>query len=85
MAKSFVLTGNMWAQQWNNIYDIVEPYKGQEEIDVTAEMLRQVKWHYIKRLHEKKSLRGKWCCTNCQINRSEIRLETWFACLTASL
>ena len=32
----------MWAQQWNNIYDLVEPFKGVQEIDVTPEMLRQV-------------------------------------------
>jgi peptidyl-dipeptidase A len=22
------LLGNMWAQQWNNIYDLLEPYPG---------------------------------------------------------
>ncbi|KAH3705131.1 angiotensin-converting enzyme-like [Dreissena polymorpha] len=35
------LLGNMWAQQWNNIYDLVEPYRGVEEIDVTPEMIKQ--------------------------------------------
>lgn len=35
------LLGNMWGQQWNNIYDLVEPYKGVEKIDVTPEMIRQ--------------------------------------------
>ncbi|WAR05486.1 ACE-like protein, partial [Mya arenaria] len=35
------LLGNMWAQKWDNIYDIVEPFPGVEEIDVTPEMLRQ--------------------------------------------
>ncbi|XP_053409042.1 angiotensin-converting enzyme-like isoform X1 [Mercenaria mercenaria] len=35
------LLGNMWGQQWNNIYNLVEPYKGVEKIDVTPEMLRQ--------------------------------------------
>ncbi|XP_072174092.1 angiotensin-converting enzyme-like [Diadema setosum] len=37
------LLGNMWAQQWNNIYDIVEPYPGKGTIDVTATM-KQQKW-----------------------------------------
>jgi peptidyl-dipeptidase A len=30
------LLGNMWAQEWGNIYPLVEPYKGQASIDVTA-------------------------------------------------
>ncbi len=28
------LLGNMWAQEWNNVYDVVEPYKGQPSLDV---------------------------------------------------
>jgi peptidyl-dipeptidase A len=28
------LTGNMWAQQWGNIWDLVEPYKGAGSLDV---------------------------------------------------
>ncbi len=30
------LLGNMWAQQWNNIYDIVAPEEGGESVDITA-------------------------------------------------
>jgi peptidyl-dipeptidase A len=30
------LLGNMWAQQWSNIYDLVEPYPGVLAMDVTA-------------------------------------------------
>jgi len=30
------LLGNMWAQQWSNIYDLVEPYPGVLALDVTA-------------------------------------------------
>lgn len=30
------LTGNMWAQQWGNIYDLVEPYAGVSSLDVNA-------------------------------------------------
>jgi peptidyl-dipeptidase A len=28
------LLGNMWAQEWNNVYDLVEPFKGQVSLDV---------------------------------------------------
>ncbi|XP_050426302.1 angiotensin-converting enzyme-like [Adelges cooleyi] len=35
------LLGNMWAQNWKNIIDLVIPYPGKRRIDVTAEMLRQ--------------------------------------------
>ena len=35
------LLGNMWAQEWNNIYNLVEPYKGQPSLDVDAELKRQ--------------------------------------------
>jgi len=30
------ITGNMWAQSWENLYPLVEPYRGQPSIDVTA-------------------------------------------------
>jgi peptidyl-dipeptidase A len=29
------LLGNMWSQEWGNIYPLVEPYKGAGDIDVT--------------------------------------------------
>src|SRR5262249_54325580 len=29
------LLGNMWAQEWGNVYDLVEPYKGEVPLDVT--------------------------------------------------
>jgi peptidyl-dipeptidase A len=28
------LLGNMWAQEWNNVFDLVEPYKGEPSLDV---------------------------------------------------
>ncbi len=37
------LLGNMWAQEWANIYPLVEPYKGQPSLDVSAALARQ-KW-----------------------------------------
>lgn len=36
------LLGNMWAQSWGNIEDLVLPYPGKTSIDVTPEMLKQV-------------------------------------------
>jgi peptidyl-dipeptidase A len=41
------LLGNMWAQEWANIYPLVEPYKGKSDLDVTAAITRQ-KWDAIK-------------------------------------
>ncbi|XP_022084562.1 angiotensin-converting enzyme-like [Acanthaster planci] len=35
------LLGNMWGQQWNNIYDLVIPYPDVPDLDVTQEMRRQ--------------------------------------------
>ncbi len=35
------LTGNMWAQQWGNIWDLVEPYKEAGSLDVTAGLQKQ--------------------------------------------
>ena len=35
------LFGNIWAQQWNNIYDMLEPYPGVSDLDVTAELEKQ--------------------------------------------
>ncbi|WP_224362987.1 M2 family metallopeptidase [Hyalangium versicolor] len=35
------LLGNMWAQEWNNIYPLVEPYAGQASLDVTASLKQQ--------------------------------------------
>ncbi|HVH48163.1 MAG TPA: M2 family metallopeptidase [Labilithrix sp.] len=33
------LLGNMWAQQWDAIYDIVEPYPGQGSLDVDKKLV----------------------------------------------
>jgi peptidyl-dipeptidase A len=35
------LLGNMWAQQWAEIYPLVEPYKGVSDLDVTAALRKQ--------------------------------------------
>ena len=35
------LLGNMWAQSWQNIADLVKPYPDKPSIDVTAAMVDQ--------------------------------------------
>ncbi|XP_060637297.2 angiotensin-converting enzyme isoform X1 [Anolis sagrei] len=35
------LLGNMWAQQWNNIYDMMVPYPNKPNLDVTSTMQQQ--------------------------------------------
>lgn len=35
------LLGNMWAQEWNNIYPLVEPFPGQASLDVSAALKAQ--------------------------------------------
>lgn len=37
------LFGNMWAQEWQGIFDLVEPYPGQGSLDVDKK-LREKKW-----------------------------------------
>jgi len=32
------LLGNMWAQEWGGIYDLVEPYKGEASLDVNKSL-----------------------------------------------
>jgi peptidyl-dipeptidase A len=34
------LLGNMWAQQWSNIYPLVEPYKGVASLDVSSSLVK---------------------------------------------
>ncbi|MEO1574545.1 MAG: M2 family metallopeptidase [Pseudomonadota bacterium] len=35
------LLGNMWSQQWNNIYDLLEPYPGVANLDVSGALVEQ--------------------------------------------
>jgi peptidyl-dipeptidase A len=41
------LLGNMWAQEWGNIYPLVEPYPGAASVDVTR-ALKQAKYDELK-------------------------------------
>lgn len=35
------LLGNMWAQDWSNVYPLVEPYRNQPSLDVDRALVRQ--------------------------------------------
>ena len=35
------LLGNMWSQSWGNVYNLVEPYKGQGNVDVTKALAKK--------------------------------------------
>ena len=35
------LLGNMWAQQWAEVYPLVEPYRGVSDLDVTSALEKQ--------------------------------------------
>ncbi|HEY3592965.1 MAG TPA: M2 family metallopeptidase, partial [Polyangiaceae bacterium] len=35
------LLGNMWAQEWNNIFDLVQPYPGQASLDATKKLVEK--------------------------------------------
>jgi peptidyl-dipeptidase A len=37
------LLGNMWSQQWDSIYDLVEPYPGVGDLDITSALVKQKK------------------------------------------
>ncbi|MBP9673539.1 MAG: M2 family metallopeptidase [Bacteriovoracaceae bacterium] len=41
------ILGNMWSQQWGNVYKYVEPYKGVSSIDITK-LLQQKKYDALK-------------------------------------
>jgi len=41
------LLGNMWAQEWANVYPLMEPYPGQASLDVTRSLQAQ-KWDPIR-------------------------------------
>jgi peptidyl-dipeptidase A len=45
------LLGNMWAQEWGTIYDLVAPYPGEPSIDVTSR-LKAGKWDAVKMLRQ---------------------------------
>ena len=38
------LLGNMWAQEWTNVYPLVEAYKGQPSLDVDSALAKSWDW-----------------------------------------
>jgi hypothetical protein len=38
------LAGNMWAQSWENIFDIVKPFPNATGVDVTKSLIEQVSY-----------------------------------------
>ncbi len=44
------LMGNMWQQDWGNLWDILEPYKGAGSLDITASLASQYKQNYLAAL-----------------------------------
>lgn len=44
------LTGNMWAQQWGNIWDLLQPYEGTASIDVATALRTQREEDLARRL-----------------------------------
>ena len=44
------LLGNMWAQQWSNIYEQIIPYKGVGDLDVTSALKKMRDREYKKQL-----------------------------------
>ncbi len=45
------LLGNMWAQEWNNVYDLVVPYPREPSTDVTKALEAQ-RWDAIKMVRQ---------------------------------
>jgi peptidyl-dipeptidase A len=41
------LLGNMWSQSWSNVYDLLEPFPGEAQVDVTKSLEAQ-KWDAIR-------------------------------------
>lgn len=44
------LTGNMWAQQWGNLWDVLEPYRDVGSLDVTSRLKAQRDGEYNRLL-----------------------------------
>jgi peptidyl-dipeptidase A len=44
--SSTAVTGNMWAQSWENIYDIVKPFPNATGVDVTKTLNDQVSYNH---------------------------------------
>ncbi|MDB6162802.1 MAG: angiotensin-converting enzyme family protein [Xanthomonadaceae bacterium] len=44
------LMGNMWQQDWSNLWDVLQPYPGASSLDITAALQRQYQQNYTNEL-----------------------------------
>jgi len=44
------LMGNMWQQDWGNLWDVLEPYKGAGSLDITGALEKQYQADYLAAL-----------------------------------
>jgi peptidyl-dipeptidase A len=44
------LTGNMWQQDWGNLWDVLEPYQDAGSLDITSSLEKRYKTHYADEL-----------------------------------
>ena len=42
------LMGNMWQQDWGNLWDVLEPYKGAGSLDITSALRKRYDAHYAQ-------------------------------------
>ncbi len=42
------LMGNMWQQDWGNLWDVLEPYKGAGSLDITGALQKRYQYHYAQ-------------------------------------
>ncbi|HET6396281.1 MAG TPA: M2 family metallopeptidase [Pseudoxanthomonas sp.] len=47
------LMGNMWQQDWGNLWDILQPYKGAGSLDITGALERQYQQNLGAALHQR--------------------------------
>ncbi|MFT3755949.1 MAG: M2 family metallopeptidase [Pseudoxanthomonas sp.] len=44
------LTGNMWQQDWGNLWDLLQPYRNAGELDITGALQKQYQTDYLAEL-----------------------------------
>ncbi len=42
------LMGNMWQQDWGNLWDVLEPYKGAGSLDINSALQKRYDFHYAQ-------------------------------------
>lgn len=44
LSAPLLCLGNMWAQSWENVYNMVVPFPDKPNLDVTSAMVQKVSW-----------------------------------------